>query len=278
MADLFLTGQWFHYPRLPERDRDIYMRIYNTLRQRKTDVTFPISAHRGVYPSRDRVLEIFLHVIWDNPSLYFIDATNFFLGYTDKRRGLFQIQYTEYFDPDLSGKVEQVLRMRVDAILDQIPARASSYSKLYCLYRWLLLNVRYMEDINRQNTLKNLEARTIIGPLLNHLGVCAGYAKALKFLCDQLGIGCFYIRGTAQGAKGWGNHGWNVVYLEGKFYHLDVTFEDTCGATADSATWRYFLRSDHAMQKDHRWNTGYFPVMPDDYRNNDSLTRKNTPR
>lgn len=265
MAEVFVTGQWFHYARLPEHDKQLYMQIYNALKQRKSDVTFPVYAHEGAYPSEERILEIFLHVIWDHPCMYFIDGTNLSMCCETVHQGKIRMRYTEYFDPQLSKQVEQVLRMRTDAILEQLPLQADTYTKLCCLYRCLIANVRYMDDITPRNSLKNLEARTIVGPLLNHLGVCAGYTKTFKLLCDQLNIGCFYIRGMALGEYGWANHGWNVVYLDGKFYHVDVTFEVTGGTSENAATWLYFLKSDSSMQKNHRWDGSYFPVILEDY-------------
>ena len=48
--------------------------------------------------------------------------------------------------------------------------------------------------------------------------VCAGYAKAFKFLCDRAGIECKVVNGEAGGP-----HVWNVVTLDGKNYIVDVT-------------------------------------------------------
>lgn len=57
--------------------------------------------------------------------------------------------------------------------------------------------------------------------------VCEGYAKAFKYLCDQTGIGCFIIEGTLTSGNGSkGNHMWNYVELDGKWYLVDVTNND----------------------------------------------------
>lgn len=52
--------------------------------------------------------------------------------------------------------------------------------------------------------------------------VCEGYGKAFQYLCDLGGIECHYVTGSASG----GNHGWNIVVLDGKSYLVDLTMCD----------------------------------------------------
>ena len=153
--------------------------------------------------------------------------------------------------PEVEEAVEQTLRMRVDEILDMLRSQPRGYGQLRKLYDHMVERIDYMDDVSKVNTLKNLEARTVTGPLLSRLGVCAGYAKAFKLVCDQLGNG------------GWGNHGWNVVYLDGAFYHIDVTFERGWYESTGRNQHRYFLRGDEAMAKDHQWDRNRFPAMAD---------------
>lgn len=49
--------------------------------------------------------------------------------------------------------------------------------------------------------------------------VCAGYAKAFKYLCDLGGIECYAPTGFLDG----GSHAWNIVMLDGVSYFADVT-------------------------------------------------------
>ena len=65
--------------------------------------------------------------------------------------------------------------------------------------------------------------------------VCAGYAKAFKYLCDKAGIPCILINGDVQ-FKGTSReaHLWNVVTIDGKNYIVDVTNCDTNSVGAPS--------------------------------------------
>lgn len=67
------------------------------------------------------------------------------------------------------------------------------------------------------------------GAFLDSVGsgvVCEGYAKAFKVICDRLGIPCVLIGGfVVQSGKTEG-HMWNGVQLNGKWYLMDVTWDD----------------------------------------------------
>ena len=265
MKELFVTGRWYHYARLPEHEKKMYMTIFRALQQRCTDFTFPTEKHNGVFPTRERMEQLLHHVLWDNPVLYYVDATNVSLYCASFPKGTARFEFTEYYPPDLRPHMERALRMRVDELLDLIHDYAEGYPRLYALYRRMQQDIRYMYDISRVNSMKNLEARTVVGPLLNHLGVCSGNAKAFKLLCDQVGVGCFYVQGQGLGANGWGNHAWNVVYLEGAFYHVDLTFELEYAKQKKGTSLKYFLVGDADMEADHRWDRSRFPVMPESY-------------
>ena len=61
--------------------------------------------------------------------------------------------------------------------------------------------------------------------------VCDGYSSAFKVLCDRFSIQCVLIAGTGRSDV----HMWNAVYLDGGWYAVDVTWDDTSYSDA------YFL-------------------------------------
>ena len=52
--------------------------------------------------------------------------------------------------------------------------------------------------------------------------VCEGYARAFKLACDELGYPCLFVVGYGNSER----HGWNMVQVAGKWYAVDVTFDD----------------------------------------------------
>lgn len=52
--------------------------------------------------------------------------------------------------------------------------------------------------------------------------VCEGYSKAFKYLCDRSGIDCLLVEGVTIA----GPHMWNMVWLDGEWWLVDVTNTD----------------------------------------------------
>ena len=70
--------------------------------------------------------------------------------------------------------------------------------------------------------------------LVNGDTVCAGYSRAFQYLMQQLGIPCYYCTGYS-GEE----HAWNIVKIDGIYYNVDTTWDDTNPSTYD-----YFNKMD----------------------------------
>lgn len=101
-------------------------------------------------------------------------------------------------------------------------------------------------------------------------GVCQAYALIAYRLLKEAGIEARYVTGYAREY-----HAWNLVKLDGQWYHLDTTWNDplfdkTAIANSpklkDYKRYRYFLLSDKSMEKDHQIDQNGYPKTPaDDY-------------
>lgn len=79
------------------------------------------------------------------------------------------------------------------------------------------------------------------GVLGEKKGVCQGYAYALQVLLHEMGIESYYLASTSM------NHGWVMVNLNGRYYHIDPTWDDTRKGTNDVYSHRFLLRNDSEM-------------------------------
>ncbi len=87
--------------------------------------------------------------------------------------------------------------------------------------------------------------------LVQGKSVCAGYARAYQYLLQQLGIPCYYCTGYAGE-----DHAWNIVKLDGNYYNVDVTWDDT-----EPSTYDYYNKSDRAFAATHM-RTGLSVYLP----------------
>ena len=63
------------------------------------------------------------------------------------------------------------------------------------------------------------------GVLCYGKGVCQSYAQAYHLICDMLELPCISVKGKLDG----GNHIWNRVQINGKWYNMDVSENDVSG-------------------------------------------------
>ena len=80
--------------------------------------------------------------------------------------------------------------------------------------------------------------------LINGTSVCQGYASLFYRMALEAGLDSRIISGTADNGEGIGAHAWNIVKLGGKYYYIDVTWND--GTKSD----KYFLIGKDGF-KDH---------------------------
>lgn len=82
------------------------------------------------------------------------------------------------------------------------------------------------------------------GPLVYGKALCEGYSKAFAYLCQKIGVECICVGGYGNSES----HMWNMVKVDGKWYHMDVTWDDPIGG---KLRYNYYLLSEKDMMKDH---------------------------
>ena len=136
------------------------------------------------------------------------------------------------------------LTATVQKIRDQICIAPTMLERELSIHDALCTKVTYADDGD--------ESHSIIGPLLYHRGVCDGISKTAKVLLQECGIKSHVVFGTAIGTGGKSeSHAWNVVQLNGHWYHLDVTFDNNL--SNGNVRYDYFniptaeITADHAI-------------------------------
>ena len=90
--------------------------------------------------------------------------------------------------------------------------------------------------------------QTLYSALCQQETVCAGYAKAFQYLMTCLGVPCYYCEGSALGSSSddtdWSAHAWNIICLDGRYYNVDLTWDDTSLASAGLISYAQYNHSD----------------------------------
>ena len=137
--------------------------------------------------------------------------------------------------------IELIVSKIVDSVIDE---KDNDYEKIRALHDYIVLNTRYdVENIPERT--HPIEAYSAYGALINGVAVCDGYTRAFRYLLNEVGIENHYVSGVAGSG---GGHAWNIVKLDGEWYHVDTTWNDPIPDRPRRVRYKYFLVSDETLR------------------------------
>lgn len=145
---------------------------------------------------------------------------------------------------------------KVEEILDHIMEPGmSDYEKELAIHDYLVVHCQYGFTESSKEY-----AYRAYGALVQNKAVCNGYTEATALLLSCVGIENQIITGTADGEL----HAWNMVCLDGNWYHVDATWDDPLPDRGVFAGHEYFNVKDEIMQGRHSWDATAFPACDSD--------------
>lgn len=197
---------------------------------------------------------------YDNPSVFYLNPNKMYLNietttkYNKKTYNVYINNGNEanYLIDEFSSKQElDEALSRITAIKNKILQNRSgnTYNDIKMVHDYLVDNVEYDTSVSKANIYN------LYGALINGEAVCEGYARAFKYIMDELGIPCTMIIGKARNTEGkTENHAWNYVQLDGTWYAIDTTWDDpviTGGWLSQRNKYKYFLKGSNDINLDH---------------------------
>lgn len=152
---------------------------------------------------------IFVSVQYDHPEYFWCEGSYTYRNGDDYVQFIFNYNCTG----EEKENREKVIEQQADEILADMPSDSSDYEKVKYVFETLVDRTDYDKAAP-----ENQNIYSVFG---NWTTVCAGYAKATKYLLDQMGVDCIYVTGTAGEF-----HAWNIVNCDGKYYYVDTTWGD----------------------------------------------------
>ncbi|WPX08904.1 S-layer homology domain-containing protein [Anaerocellum danielii] len=171
---------------------------------------------------------------------------------------MFIIPYI-YEKQERIARRQAVLQKAQEIVQTVIDQTYNDYDKVLALHDYLVLNTRYdMESYLNQSG--PFDIHTAYGALINGLAVCDGYAKAMYVLLNTTGIETIVVYGQAGDVASKIGHAWNMVKLDGDWYHLDATWDDRDSLGGVQIDYSYFNVTDDDISSDHWWERNLYPT------------------
>lgn len=218
----------YAYELLSDEEKAVYENVLNAINSFSKEVT-----QFGASVTDEQIAKIVDYIQRDHPELFWFQhgATYYFVTDT---RVVSRLELKYCMTPEEAEARKQKINEAIAPFLDSVSERMSDYEVTLRIYENIIGLVDY-DTIGLERQKKTTlcaeipdDLRSIYGVFVNKKAVCAGYAKALQYLLNIHGIECTYITSDT--------HAWNLIKLEGDYYHIDVTWGDGSDTKKDKIT------------------------------------------
>ncbi len=229
--------QSYYYAQMDRAKQNVYRNMLLGLRNLEDEIQIP-EIDGGA------LADIFMQLRLDHPEIFW--ATGYkYRYYKDSTNYTLIPEYL--FEKNKIREHQKALEARIQKLVRPMKKKTELEKEKY-IHDFICENISY-------DKLKKAYSHEIIGPLGHGVGVCEGIAKAVKVLCDALGIWCVIALCDNNKEKGIKyRHTWNILKINGTYYHLDTTFDNTLGKhslQSKEIRYDYFNLDDKSIFRDH---------------------------
>ena len=200
--------QEYYFKQLNEEEQRVYRELLKGIRAREKDFYLTLSQD-------DSIDRCYHAVLKDHPEIFWVHNHEkiYKTTYSDSDYSTFTPGYI-YTESEIS-EIQNAMEAGFQEVSSLIPADASDYEKVRIVYTYVIDNTQYQASDDDQS---------IAGVFWKKEAVCAGYAGAVQYLLERIGVPCIYVDGSTQGSTE--GHAWNIVKLDGEYYYVDATNGD----------------------------------------------------
>lgn len=223
---------------------DAYEKIVEAVQSCQTNIAMDEKLTKA------ELLTVFNYYYADYPQHFWFDGSiRYAISSRSNKITQLQLSYTMTGDQLLQAQTQ--FKKAVVDFLEIAATGRNEYERELLLHDAFAKRVTYQEGDNAHNA---------YGALVKGKAVCEGYARAFQYLLYQSGIQCLIAEGesvnpTTGLSEG---HAWNVVSIDGQYYHVDLTWDDTNDVNTP-VVYAYFnlttaqIKGDHVINNENRY-------------------------
>ena len=231
----------WQYRYLSSNEKDCYGAIFTVLTdQFEQDVSVSIEdngttkEYTGVsialpHPlhSQEDAQRLYNAFFRDNPQFFYVGNRYGLEGYVEKDIPHYDTLLLVYtMNATDRRKATERLEEAAQNVLREKPQTTDDYITELYLHDHLANACTYDTAAAKEgNDTVYPNAYTAYGALVDGKAVCEGYSRAMQYLLLKAGIPCTLVTGTSR--ENGEEHMWNLLTVNGRNYHLDVTWNDS---------------------------------------------------
>lgn len=232
-----ISGEKYAYGQLDAIEQTVYDEMLSTILNHEDKISLSTTDTDVMNRAYSAVCSDYGGLFWVNGYVF----TRYKKG--DELVGLeFSPKYT------MTEEVRRQTQERIDRVVEEwfagISINDTDYEKAKYIYETLALKTEYVEDAR--------DSQNIISVFLRKQTVCQGYACAVQYLLEQLGVQSIIVSGKALGQP----HAWNLLCLDGEYYYMDATwgnngYRNKEGVETSFIDYNYMAMTTAEMQMGH---------------------------
>ena len=149
---------------------------------------------------------------------------------------------TLHINKNYSEEMITILNYEINKIIsEKLNDSMDIKEKIKRIHDYIIDNTKYDEERSDKNNI-NYKSDTAYGALIEGHALCGGYTDAMMLFLEKFNVKSYKISSQ--------NHVWNYVYVNDKWQHLDLTWDDPISRDGkDVLDYRFFLISDKELSK-----------------------------
>lgn len=238
--ELGIKMNTYYYDTLNEEQKKIYTCIANSVKKYDNEFAIRdyIAGDKDTFASEVSIaIEAFIN---DHPEVFYLQSqySSYVVSSFNGNIGYVKLNYTEE-NPEAVNEKIGLMKEKIAQYVNEVEG-LSQYEKEVKIHDKLAYSVTYsdLEELPRKY-------HTAEGTLIEDIGVCDGFTKALQLIYDEAGIESIIVLGTLDGNP----HAWNLVKIEEEWYNVDITSSRSIFSETGIINHAYFNLTHQKMKR-----------------------------
>ncbi len=186
------------------------------------------------------------YIWYESPELFRMSSLGYSYSSSTSGSTFSKIYFKGYYTKEQYSQMYDKMVQNADILLEDVKGnkKLSELEKALILHDRLALICEY-DYQNYLNDSIPQSSFNAYGVFCLNTAVCMGYTLAYDYLLDKVGIKSVYCASDKL------NHAWNIIYIDGKPYHTDVTWDDPTYDIPGQVTHDNFLLSTEKFKLSH---------------------------
>lgn len=241
----------FYYEKLSEKEKFIYLNIANSVEKLAIDVDVKqrkTNKENNIAQDINNAMEAFCD---DNPEVFYllntynIEIKNYIIINT------INIKLSYIANKENIEEMKIKFENKINQITDKyIESGMTDYQKELIVHDYIASATTYYKYKKIEEI--PFAKHNAYDALINKSAVCDGFSKAFQVIMNRQNIECISLSGTLEDVA----HAWNIITIEGKTYHTDVTSDKYKSRDNDDfgVNHAYFNVTDKDISETHTIN------------------------